>query len=175
MNNSRKLLLAGVSAISVCTVASGAIAAGNSASTSASASVTVFQPITVAKGTDLAFGRVIRPSTGNTTTYTVSASTGGTSVSDGDGIFTSGGGTPTRATFTVNGEGGQGFSISADSTVVSGDVTINLVKSGATGTLDGTLGSTGTATFGVGGNTVLTDTTSSGTHSGTFNVTVTYQ
>ena len=174
MNTSRKLLLSGVAAIALAT-ASQALAAGNTATTSASASVTVFQPISVTKGTDLAFGRVIRPSTGNTTTYTVDAASGSPSVSGGDGVFTAGGGSVTRAAFTVHGEGGQGFTIASDATVVNGGVTINLVKSGATGALDGALGATGTATFGVGGYVVLSDTSPTGAKIGTFNVTVTYQ
>jgi len=175
MNTSRKLLLAGAAAIAMTAAASQALAAGNTATTSASASVTVFQPISVTKASDLAFGRVIRPSSGNTTTYTVDATSGGASVSGGDGVFTSGGGSVTRAAFTVNGEGGQGFNITSDASVANGGVTINLVKSGASGTLDGTIGSTGTATFGVGGNVVLTDTSSTGLKTGSFNVTVTYQ
>ena len=174
MNASRKILIAGAAAVAVTAMASSAFAQA-SASTSATASVTIFQPITVAKVTDLAFGRVIRPSTGNTTVYTIDASTGGASVSGGDGIFTSGGGTPGRATFTVNGEGGQVFTIGGDTSVTNGGVTINLVKSASTGTLDGTLGSTGTATFGVGGNVTLTNASSTGTKSASFNVTVTYQ
>jgi len=176
MNNSRKLLLAGVSAISVCTVASGAIAAGNSASTSASASVTVFQPISITKGTDLEFGRVIRPSSG-TTTYTVSATDAstGTSGTGTGGAFTTGGNAVSRATFTVNGEGGQGFNVTVPASVAAGDVTINLVKEATAQTLDGTLGATGTATFGVGGNVILSDTSGTGSKTGSFNVTVSYQ
>lgn len=175
MNTSRKLLLGSAAALALSVVASQAFAAGNTATTSASASVTVFQPISVTKGSDLAFGRVIRPSSGNTTTYTVDASSGAASVSGGDGVFTAGGGSVTRAAFTVNGEGGQGFTIASDASVANGGVTINLVKSGAAGQLDGALGATGTATFGVGGNVVLTDTSPTGTKSANFNVTVTYQ
>jgi hypothetical protein len=173
MNTSRKLLLAGVAVVATTAAASSALAQA-SATTSATASATIFQPITVTKATDLAFGRLIRPSTGNTTVYTVSETNGATSVSGGDGIFTSGGGTPGRATFTVGGEGGQGFAISSDSTVVANGITINLVKSAGTGSLSGTLGSSGSATFGVGGNITLTDTSPTGLASGSFNVTVSY-
>jgi hypothetical protein len=175
MNTSQKLLLAGVAAAGLASVASSAFAQA-SATTSATASVTIFQPITITKTADLAFGRVIRPSTGNTTVYTVSEANGATSTTGGDGIFTAGGDTPGRAAFTVNGEGGQAFNISlGSSSVTNGGVTINLVRSATTGTLDGTLGSAGTATFGVGGNVTLSDTSPTGTKSATFNVTVTYQ
>jgi hypothetical protein len=173
MNTSRKLLLASASAIVATAMASSALAQA-SASTSATASITIFQPITINKNSDLQFGRVIRPSAGNTTIYTVAASNGAASAAGGDGIF-SGSVTPTRAQFTVNGEGGQAFNIVSDATVVNGGVTINLVKSAATGTLDGTIGSAGTATFGVGGNVTLTSASATGVKTGSFNVTVTYQ
>lgn len=169
MNTSRKILLAGGAAVVASAMASSALAQA-SASTSATASVTIFQPITVSKTSDLQFGRVIRPSTGSTV-YTVSAADGTTGVTGGDGIF-SGSTTPTRAVFTVNGEGGQAFSITSDTTAASG--LINLVKSAASGTLDGTIGSTGTATFGVGGNVTLTSASATGVKTGSFNVTVTY-
>jgi len=173
MNTSRKLLLASGALVVASAMASSALAQA-SATTSATASVTVFQPITIAKTSDLQFGRVIRPSNATPTVYTVAAADGAASVSGGDGIF-SGAVTPTRAVFTVNGEGGQAFNITADSSVTNGGVTINLVKSGATGTLDGTIGSAGTATFGVGGNVTLDNSSPTGVKSGSFNVTVTYQ
>jgi len=173
MNTSRALLLASASAVAAISVATSALAQA-SATTSATASATVAQPIAVAKTSDLQFGRVIRPSAGNTTVYTVAASDGATSTSGGDGVF-NGTTTPTRAVFTVTGEGGQAFNISSDASVTNGGVTINLVKTGATGTLDGTLGAVGTATFGVGGNVTLSDTTPTGVKSGSFTVTVTYQ
>lgn len=173
MNTSRKLLLAGGAAVVATAMASSAFAQA-SATTSATASVTVFQPITVTKNTDLAFGRVIRTSS-TATVYTVSEVDGTTSATGGNGIFTTGGGTPGRATFTVNGEGAQTFTIASDASVVANGITINLVKSAATGTLDGTLGvGTGTATFGVGGNVTLTSASPTGTASGSFNVTVAY-
>jgi hypothetical protein len=173
MYTSRNLLLAGASAVAAISVASSALAQA-SATTSATASATIAQPIAVAKASDLQFGRVIRPSTGQTTVYAVAASNGAASTTGGDGIF-SGGTTPTRAVFTVTGEGGQAFNITSDPSVTTGGVTITLVKSGATGSLDGTAGAVGTATFGVGGNVTLTDASPTGVKSGSFNVTVTYQ
>lgn len=171
MHTSRTLLLIGCAALAL-TAATPVAAAGNTATTSAAASVAVFAPFSVVKETDLLFGRVIRPSTGKTTTYTVSEANGASSTAGGDGAFTGGGGSPGRATFTVYGTGGAAYTISTDATVVSNGVTINLVKSAGGGTLGA--GSTGTATFGVGGNIVLTDTAPSGLHSGTFTVTVDY-
>jgi hypothetical protein len=169
-----KLLAAGGAAL-FAAAAAGSASAQNAATTSASASAVVSQPIAVSKTADLAFGRVIRPSTGNTTIYAIDAATGATSTTGGDGVFTTGAGAPGRAIFTVTGEGGQTFSISADPSVTAGGVTINLVKSGASGTLSGSLGTLGTATFGVGGNVTLSDTSPTGSKSGSFNVTVSYQ
>jgi len=174
MNMSRKRLLAGAVAVVVSMMA-GAALAQNSATASATASATVAQPLAVAKSADLAFGRVIRPSSGNATVYTVSEVNGAASVAGGDGVFTAGAGSPGRAVFTVTGEGGQTFSITSDTSVTNGGVTINLVKSGVAGTLDGTLGTIGTATFGVGGNVTLSDTSPTGTKAGSFNVTIAYQ
>lgn len=174
MNTSSKHLLAGAAAVVATAVASSAFAQA-SATASASASATVSQPLAVAKAADLAFGRVIRPSTGNTTVYKVDETTGAPSTTGGDGVFTSGSGTPGRAVFTVTGEGGQTFNIGADANVTNGGVTITLTKSGASGTLSGTIGTIGTATFGVGGNVTLNDSSPTGTKSGTFNVTVSYQ
>lgn len=173
MNTSPNFRLAGATALTALAVASSAMAQA-SATTSASASATVSQPIAVSKTADLTFGRVIRPSSGQTTIYTVDAATGAPSTSGGDGVFTSGAGAPGRALFTVTGEGGQSFNISTDASVTNGGVTINLVKSAPTGTLSGTLGTLGSATFGVGGNVTLTDTSPTGTKSGSFNVTVSY-
>lgn len=174
MNVSLKRLVAGASALATLAVAGQALAQ-NSATTSATASATISQPIAVTKTADLVFGRVIRPSSGNTTIYTVSESNGAPSTSGGDGIFTTGAGTPGRAVFTVTGEGGQVFNIASDPSVTNGGVTINLTKSSATGTLNGTVGSLGSATFGVGGNVTLTDASPTGTKSASFNVTVSYQ
>jgi hypothetical protein len=173
MNTSRKLAVAGVSVMVAASAATSALAQA-SATTSATASATVAQPIAVAKTSDLQFGRVIRPSAGNTTIYAVAASNGAATTSGGDGVF-SGATSPTRAVFSVTGEGGQAFNITSDPSVTTGGVTITLVKSGATGTLDGTVGAIGAATFGVGGNVTLTDTSPTGVKSGSFNVTVTYQ
>ena len=171
LNTSRKLLLASASVIAATAMATSALAQAT-ATTSATASITIFQPITIAKNSDLQFGRVIRPSTGSTT-YSVSAADGTTTLTGGDGIF-NGSVTPTRAVFTVNGEGGQLFNIVADPSVVNGGITINLVKSNASLNLSGSLGVAGSATFGVGGNVTLTSASSTGLKTGSFNVTVTY-
>ena len=171
MNTSRKLLLASGSIIAATAMATSALAQAT-ATTSATASITIFQPITIVKNSDLQFGRVIRTST-TATTYTVSALDGSATVAGGNGIF-NGSVVPTRAAFTVNGEGGQQFNITSDATVVNGGITINLVTSAPSLNLSGSLGVAGSATFGVGGNVTLTSASSTGLKTGSFNVTVTY-
>ena len=173
MNSSRQRLLAGATVVAVTAISSSALAQA-SATASGTASVLVGSAIDVVKNTDLTFGRVILPTSGSTV-YSVAASDGQASTSGGNGQFSSGSGSPARAQFTVAGEGGQAFNISADPSVNAGGVTINLLTSAATGALSGTVGSPGTATFGVGGNVTLTNGTSTGVKSGSFNVTVGYQ
>jgi hypothetical protein len=168
MQTHRRFLLA-AGAVAALAAASQACAQA-SATTSGDASVAVFAPTSVAKDTDLSFGRVIRPSTGSTI-YTIDAATGAPSTTGGDGAFFPGG-SPGRASFTAYGSGGAAFTIAVDASVVVDGITINLVKSAAGGTLGA--GATGTASFGVGGNVTLTNTSALGAHSGSFVVTVNY-
>lgn len=167
----RKQLLIAATAFAALSAVSSAAFAQASAGASADASVSVVSPSSVVKDTDLVFGRVVRPTAGNTTVYTIDASSGAPSTSGGDGAFFPGG-SPGRATFTAFGSGGASFSIAVDATVVVDGITINLVKSAAVGTLGA--GVTGTAGFGVGGNVTLGSTAPLGAHSGTFVVTITY-
>jgi hypothetical protein len=168
MQTHRRFLLAAGAVVAL--AAASQARAQDTATTSASADVAVLAPTSVAKDSDLSFGRVIRPSSGNTI-YTVDAATGAPSTTGGDGAFFPGG-SPGRATFTAYGSGGAAFTIAVDPSVVVDGITINLVKSAGSGTLGA--GATGTATFGVGGNVTLGSTSALGTHSGTFVVTVNY-
>lgn len=152
--------------------------AQNSATASTTGSVKIIQPLSLAKDTDLAFGSVVKPTTGSNT-VAISASNGDRALSGG-GDAALAPSTSGRATYTVTGEGGQTFSISAPSSFDmtrqggSETLTVTLTKSAATGTLSGSLGSSGTATFGVGGSFAVASTTATGSYSGTFDVTVAY-
>lgn len=154
-----------------------------SATSTTSASATIFRPITLTKNSDLRFGTIVRPATGSDT-VTINAADGARELSTNNAVALTSGAhqSPTRATYTVSGEGGQAFSISVPASfnmTRSGGaetLTITLTASAASGTLSGTLGnaSSGSASFGVGGAMPLTSSTASGAYSGSFITTVSY-
>lgn len=177
MNTLRKILAATV--VAAAGLASGA-AAQSSANVSTTGSATIFQPISIAKNGDLRFGVIVRPLTG-TGTVTQPAAGGPRTFTGGVALLnTAGFPSPQPATFTVTGEGGQTFTIGIPPSFTmtgpsSSSLNVNLASSAASGTLSNALGAAGTAPFGVGGTiTNISDTTASGTYTGNFTVTVTY-
>jgi hypothetical protein len=163
-------------ALAVGAVATQALA--QSATQSTTGTGTILQPLTLTKDTDLAFGSIMRPSSGSNT-VTINQTTGARTLGGaGNGALVTS--TTSRATYTVNGEGGQTFSISVPGTFnmtrVSGSetLTVTLTTTAASGTLSGSLGSAGSATFGVGGAFPLDNTTVAGSYTGTFNAVVAY-
>lgn len=174
MKHSLKLALA---ALALSAIAAPAMAQ-SSATQSTTASVKIVQPITLTKDADLAFGTIVKPTSGSNT---VTIGTGSDTPQLGGGgdaaLATS---TTSRAAFTVGGEGGQTFSISVPSSVTmtrsggSETLSVTLTASGSSGTLSGTMGSAGSATFKVGGAFTVASTTVSGSYSGSFNTTVAY-
>ena len=151
-----------------------------SGSNTASSSATIIRPVTVANGGALAFGTIIRPSTG-TTTYSVAAADAARSVSGSDGLYLSTTGS-TNASFTITGEGGYAITVAIPATFSLSDGTNSLVvttannMSGAAGSqaLSGSLGAAGNLTVKVGGSVPVTSTTATGTYSGSFALTATY-
>jgi hypothetical protein len=148
-----------------------------SVSQSTNGSATIIRPITLAKTSDIAFGKIVRPSTG-TSTVTIDPTSGTRSISGGDGVLLSS--TATRAAYNVGGEGGQSFSISVPASFAlahsggSGPISVTLTGTATSGTLSGSLGADGTSSFGVGGSFDVSSSTATGTYSGTFTVTVQY-
>jgi hypothetical protein len=175
----RNILLAGLAISAI----AGTAHAQASATSTTSASATIFRPITLTKDSDLRFGTIVRPASG-ADTITVSPADGSRSLSTNNAVALSSGShlAPTRATYTVSGEGGQAFSISVPTSFNmtrsggSETLTISLSASAASGTLTGALGnaSSGTATFGVVGAMPITSSTASGAYSGSFVTTVSY-
>jgi hypothetical protein len=172
--------LAGAVALIAVSTAAGEACAQASASQTTQGSVTIFQPIALAKDTDLSFGVVVRPVTGSGN-VTINATTGARTADSGIGLLNTGTFTgPGRATFTVTGEGGQTFTVgipvSFTMTRTGGSETIvvTLASSTATATLSNALGATGTANFGVGGTIPVAAATASGAYTGNFLVTVNY-
>jgi hypothetical protein len=172
----KHVLKIALAAVAVSAIAAPAMAQ-SSATQSTNATVKIVQPITLTKNTDLAFGNIVRPSSGSNTVTISNASD--TPVLTGGGNGTASG-TASRASFTVGGEGGQTYSIAVAALVTmtrSGGtepLSVTLTASGSTGTLSGSFGSAGSATFTVGGAFTVASTEVSGDYSGSFNTTVAY-
>ncbi|WP_293677256.1 DUF4402 domain-containing protein [uncultured Phenylobacterium sp.] len=137
--------------------------------------VKVFRALSIAKTADLNFGRIQIPASG-ASTVTLNASNGNRTVTgSGFGYPTP---APTRAAFTVSGEGGQQFSLSIPATLVltgPGSLTVNLTDTAPNApSLAGGLGSAGTYSFTVGGSFSLTNATPTGAYAGVLTVSLDY-
>src|SRR5215469_9936535 len=93
-----------------------ATAGANTSSATATVSTTILAPISVTKNTDLAFGTVVKPNTG-TSTFTVTNAGALTVTGGGDGAAVASN-VHSAASFTVNGEGGQAFTLAVPASVV---------------------------------------------------------
>jgi hypothetical protein len=148
-----------------------------SGSTAGVAVANVFRPIAVSVQSPLAFGRIVRPSSGSGT-VAVAAASGARTVT-GTGAAGFGSPTPSRSTYSVTGEGGQTFSLSFPTTFqMAGPgtpltVTLTSTASGSQ-VLSAAAGSVGTFSFGMGGSFPISSTTVSGTYQGSYSVTVQY-
>ena len=155
-------------------------AAQASAQTSATVSdttgsTTIIAPISLTRAGNLSFGTVTRPTSGSAL---VKITPAGALTVDGGGAVTAGG-TATVPTYTVGGENNKAFNITMGPLSMAGPtgstaIAVTLAHSLSTGTPSGTLSSSGSATFTVGGEFTITPSTVVGTYSGTFPVTVTY-
>jgi hypothetical protein len=137
----------------------------------------VFRPINIVASSNLAFGRIVRPTSGSGT-VTINAGTGARTVS-GTGVVGLTSPTPTRALYTVSGEGGQAFSLSHPASFqMTGPGTPLVVSltstASGTRTLGSAIGSTGTFTLAMGGSFPISSTTPTGLYQGTYQVTVQY-
>lgn len=178
MTTVRKILIGALGLAAASAIAGNASAQASSQQTT-TATGTIFQPIVLAKNSDLSFGTVVRPASG-TGTVTIAAADGTRALS-GSGALIAGGPNAAagRATYTVTGEGGQTYSIGVPANMnmngpSSSTLAVTLTPTTTSGTLSAALGSTGTQTFGVGGEIPIASTTVSGAYTGTFNVTVSY-
>ena len=154
-------------------------AMAQSASTTGQGSITVIRPLTITKNADLAFGTVVRPSTG---AGTAGVSAAGVRSVTGGVVGLSSGDTPQAAQFTVDGEGGQSVSVTIPATfsIANGSDTLtvttsnNLTGSAAAQTLSNALGSAGSLVFKVGGSVPVASTAPTGLYSGAFTVSAAY-
>ncbi|MGA0604378.1 DUF4402 domain-containing protein [Phenylobacterium sp. VNQ135] len=182
MAQARKFFIAALAATAAAAAASAAHAQ-HTASVQTNSTVTVFRPITLTKNTDLSFGTVVRPLTGSGTVL-INKDDGSRSLTGSGALLNTGNpnsqAAPGRATYTVNGEGGQTFSITVPPTFNmtrtggSENIQVVLTPSATTGLLSNALGQAGSATFGVGGSIIVDTNSAGGAYTGSFTTTVAY-
>ncbi len=151
-----------------------AFAQQNAATTSANASANIVTAISISKTADLDFGDIVTGGTTGTVLLTASAtparsSTGGTTLANSTTVG--------DAVFTVSGQGSSTYAITLPSspvTLTSGanSMTVDTFTSSPNAT--GTLSGGGTQTLYVGATLNVGAAQASGTYTGTFSVTVTY-
>jgi hypothetical protein len=149
--------------------------AQTSASANASASAKIIQPITVTKNLDLAFGTLV---TGAGSA--VVSNTGSRSVTGAVTALSST--TPSQAQFAIGGEAAQSISVTVPSTITISSGANNLTittsndmsGSAASQTLSGTYPGNGSLTVNVGGSLPLTASTPTGSYTGSFTVSASY-
>jgi hypothetical protein len=168
----RNVLKVALGAAALSAIASTAFAQA-SATVTTTGTATIIQPIALTQSAPLTFGTIIK---GGANTITIDKSTGARTITGaGTAVGTVAGG---RAVYTITGEGGQAYSLTVGTlTMASGGNTlpVTLTPSIATsGNLTGTVGSTATLAFGIGGAIVLSSATATGAYSGTFTVQVAY-
>jgi hypothetical protein len=149
-----------------------------SQSGSGTAVATVFRSLAMTKTSDLTFGRIVRPVTGAGGAVSLAASNAARSAPAGVAWLNLP--IPTRAAYTVTGEGGQTLAISVPAnftmTGPSGSTVTVTTNSNvvATPTLSSILGNAGSYSFFVGGSFPVTPATSNGAYTGSFTVTAAY-
>jgi Domain of unknown function (DUF4402) len=127
-----------VAAAAACATGTAAFAQ-SSASQTTTGSATIFQPITLAKNTDLVFGIIVRPTSGS---GTVAVSTAGARTITGNGALLSDE-AASAATFTANGEGGQTFSINVPASLsMAGPASITVASTTTNGAYSGSFTTT---------------------------------
>ena len=168
-------------AVLVSAASAPAFAGPESASDTANASALIIQPITVTKDRDIEFGTLVKPRTGSAK---VTVANDGTRTL-GTGIASpASSATPTSAKFTIRGEGAQAMTVAVPASfeLVNGSSKLTVTTSndgsiaagGTTKSLSGTLGSEGSFEVLVGGEFDLASTTATGTYTGSFTVTASY-
>jgi uncharacterized protein YaiE (UPF0345 family) len=167
----RNSLIAAGAALALSALATGALASGI-VSTSANASVTVVSPTTITKTQDMAFGTVVRPTTG-ANTVTLDTSDHVTLTGAGDGLLINS--TTSSAKFNITVQAATTYSLAQTLTFAQAGLT-NIAPSTAvatTGTL-GTIPAAGTQEIRYGGQFDVTAGTTAQNYTGSLAVTVTY-
>jgi hypothetical protein len=137
--------------------------------------VRVLRALAAQKTADLSFGRIQVPTSGSST-ITLNAATGARTATGNAVLFATP--VPTRAAFTVTGEGGQQVSITAPASFdLTGPSTLSVTvtdTAAATPKLSGRLGGGGSYSFSVGGAFTITPSTPTGAYSGVLSISIDY-
>jgi hypothetical protein len=173
-----KMLVGATAALALTALAVPAFAQ-STASASGSGTATIIRGLSVTNNANLAFGTIVRPSTGSST---VAVSTAGArSITGGDAVAL-GSTSASAAQFTVAGEGGQSISVGvpASFSMANGSDSLlvttsnDLVGSASAQLLSGALGGSGLLVVKVGGSFPVTNATATGTYTGSFTVSSNY-
>ena len=167
----KALRSATLAALLALVVSAPAGAQSNSATTSCNATATIVTGISLTKTADLNFGSVVPGGSAGSVMMTPA---GARSASGGASLGSSTG--SSAGSFTVAGLAGAAYSITlpASTTITSGanNMTVNTFTS--TPSVTGNLGGGGTQTLSIGATLQVGASQPTGTYSGAFNVTVTY-
>lgn len=168
----RNTLLAAGAAIALSAIATSALASGSVQAT-ASATATIISPITLNKTQDMAFGQLVRPTSG-TNTFTLSPAGSVTMTGAGNGSVVAS--TTTQAKFVVSAPGGATFSTTQSLAFTQAGL-LNIAASAPTAT-SGTLGTIpntgGTQELNFGGQFDVSSATTAQAYTGTLTVTLNY-
>lgn len=149
-----------------------------SAGTQGTVTAYTYTALSITGGATLQFGSIMRPSTGSAT---VSVDHEDNSL-DLVGTIAAVSNTHSRATYTVNGEGGQAITVTVPTSMTMNrlgggttPITVTLTKTTLPTAIGGTIGSQSSAApFYVGGNFTVSSTTETGSYQGTYQVTALY-
>lgn len=170
-----KKLLYAMTALSAFVVSAPAFAAVDDTSATANVTAKIIRPISVTNNSGLAFGTIVKPSTGSNTVTVDTA--GARAITGGGDAVALGSTSANNAQFTIGGEGGQSISVVVPASFnLTGPGSITVTTSndiaGDPGlqTLSGTLGGGGTLVVKVGGSFSVDGSTATGDYTGSFNV-----
>jgi len=169
--NIRNVLIAAGSAIALTALATGAFAA--SVQATANATATVLSPVTVTKTSDMAFGNVVRPTTG-VSTITLNTTNTVSETGAGDGSVAPGLAT-SSARFDVAAPAGTVFTTAQGLTFAQ--TGLQNIQPSLPQTSDGTLGTipaNGVQNIRYGGQFDMTSSTPIQSYTGTLSITVSY-
>ena len=170
----KSIMKSGIAFAALAGFAAPALAQSGSVTTPGTA--TIVQPVTIEQLSALAFGRIARPTSGDST---VSIGTGADTVSTTGGAVALAS-TTSRARYTVKGDGAQVVTVNMPASfplIRAGapNLVVTLTRDPAGNlTLSNASGAEGTASLAIGGSFPINATTVAGDYAGEFTVSVAY-